>query len=100
MDQLSKLLRKMRELEASDLILCPRTPPAFRVHGSLLPRSDEKIINSQQIEAMSQLIMLNDQAELFKSEHEINLAVSLPELGRFRINVYMQRREMSMAIRV
>lgn len=99
MEQLSKLLKKMRELEASDLILCSGTPPAFRVHGSLLPRSEEKQLSSSQIESMSHLIMLKDQLDSFQHEHEINLAISLPELGRFRINVYRQRREISMAIR-
>jgi len=99
MDHLSKLLRKMRDLEASDLLLCADTPPAFRVHGKLIDRESDKPLLSSQIDKMLQLILIGDQQQQFESEHEINIGVTLPDLGRFRINVYKQRRHTSLAIR-
>ncbi len=99
MEHLSKLLRKMRMLEASDLLLCAGTPPAFRVQGNLIPREDRKPLTGNQIESMLNLVLLGDQMEKFNLEHEINISIGLPELGRFRINVYMQKREVALAIR-
>jgi len=99
MDQLTKLLRKMRDLDASDLILCAGTPPAFRVHGSLIPRDDQKPLSNQHIEKMLQLILIGDQLKQFKQEKETNLSIALPDLGRFRINIYQQRKQISLAIR-
>jgi len=99
MDLLSKLLRKMREIEASDLLLVAGTPPAFRVHGSIQPRTENKPLSGQQIESMLSLILLPNQMQVFKYENEVNLGISLPDLGRFRINAYRQRKEISLAIR-
>jgi len=99
MDHLSKLLRKMRELNASDLLLVAGTPPAFRVYGHLQPRAENKPLSGHQIDAMLNLVLLADQMQEFKQEKEVNIGISLPDLGRFRINAYRQRKETSLAIR-
>jgi len=99
MDLLSKLLRKMRDQGASDLLLIAGSPPAFRVHGQLQPRAENKPLSGQQIDAMLNLVLLTDQMNEFKKENEVNIGISLPDLGRFRVNAYRQRKETSLAIR-
>jgi len=99
MDLLSKLLRKMRDQGASDLLLIAGSPPAFRVHGQLQPRTENKSLSGQQIDAMLNLVLLSDQMNEFKQENEVNIGISLPDLGRFRVNAYRQRKETSLAIR-
>lgn len=99
MDHLSKMLRKMRKLNASDLLIVAGTPPAYRVYGNLQPRADNKPLSGHQIDTMLNLVLLADQMQEFKDENEINIAISLPDLGRFRINAYRQRKQTSLAIR-
>lgn len=99
MDLLSKLLHKMRENEASDLLLIAGSPPAFRIHGQLIPRDKKKSLSGHQIESMLNLVLLADQMKEFKEEKEVNIGISLPDLGRFRINAYLQRKETSLVIR-
>ena len=99
MDLLSKLLKKMLSLGASDLFISSNTPPAFRVKGKLLPRNDENPLNAGQIEQMAQLILIDEQKEQFENNPELNVAISLPNIGRFRVNLFRQRNDTSMVIR-
>ncbi len=98
MDLLSKLLQRMRELNATDLLLSPGCPPAFRVDGRL-QLAEQKPLASTQVDRMTQLVMTPEQYEGFLEDPEANFGIALPRLGRFRINVYRRRGETAMAIR-
>jgi len=99
MDLLSNLLKKMVRLGASDLFLSTNTPPAFRVNGRLLPRSDEPALQAGKTEKMAQLLMLGHQKDAFDNNPEMNLAFSVPGIGRFRVNIFRQRNDVAMVIR-
>lgn len=98
MDLLSKLLKHMVTIGASDLILSPGRPPAFRVRGSLLP-PEGSALTPERLERMARLIMLEDQFQRFEQNPEINLGFTLPGIGRFRFNVFRQRRAIGMVAR-
>jgi twitching motility protein PilU len=100
MDLLSKLLKRMVQLGASDLFLSTNTAPAFRVNGKLLPRDDEDPpLPPGATEKMCQLIMIEEHRRLFDEQLEMNMAFSLPGLGRFRVNVFKQRGDIALVIR-
>jgi twitching motility protein PilU len=98
MTQLVDLLKRTRELGASDLLLSTQAPPAYRVHGKLIPREGEPI-SRQALEGMVNALLSEHQQTLFAQRLEMNLAHRFPDLGRFRINVFRQRGHLAMAIR-
>lgn len=98
MELLSKLLAKMKVIGAADLFLSPGRPPAFRVNGKLLPPEGAEL-TPERLDRMANLVMMEDQMAIFKTKPDINIGLSLPHIGRFRVNVFRQRRSIAMVIR-
>ena len=84
--------------QASDLYLSTGQKPAFRVNGKL-QAIDVAPLASGQTEKMAQLIMPKEHAAAFAENLEANIAHTLPNIGRFRFNMFRQRNEIAMVIR-
>lgn len=95
---LKQMLVEMLDRKASDLHLRVGIRPNIRVHGSL-----EKIATDPvSIDDMQNIVgqILNEQQlERFNRKNEMDLALSVAKLGRFRINIYRQRGTTGIAIR-
>ena len=98
MDLLSKLLKKMVSTKASDLYLSTGQKPAFRLNGKL-QGCDVPPLASGHTSTMAQLILDQSQSLDFKENPEINVAYTVPNIGRFRFNIFRQRNETAMVIR-
>lgn len=98
MDQLSKLLQRMTSINASDLFISADRPATFRVMGKLQPPSGPNL-SAEKIEMMARLLMLEEHYDEFQKNPDINVGVSLPHIGRFRVNIFKQRHSISMVIR-
>jgi twitching motility protein PilT len=85
---------------ASDIHLKSGLPPMFRVDGALVPLKDAKRLAPEDIGRMAVSIMSNSQKERFKEENELDMSYGVPGLGRFRVNVFMQRSTIGMVLRV
>jgi len=85
---------------ASDIHLKAGLPPMFRVDGTLLPLKDGARLPPEEIARMCFSIMSNAQKEKFRATNELDLAYGVPGLGRFRVNVFMQRGAMGGVFRV
>jgi twitching motility protein PilT len=94
------LLRAAVGKNASDLHLKVGAYPMMRVSGSLVPVSEEKRLSNDDTLAMGATIMSSSQREKFKEHQEVDLAYSIPGLGRFRCNIFQQRGTMGMVLRV
>jgi len=88
------------EKGASDLHLKVGSYPMMRVGGQLMPVSKEKKLDHEDVVAMSTSIMSTQQREKFKDSQEVDLAYSVPGLGRFRCNVFQQRGTVGLVLRV
>lgn len=95
---LDSYLRYMAQKGASDLFLTTGAPPSVKLHGSLVKVSD-KPLRPGVINLLAQQMMDDEQKELFEENHEMNLAVPIRGVGRFRVNIYRQRGETSMVVR-
>ncbi len=98
MDLLHKLLTKMREVEATDLLLSAGTPPAFRVHGKLAPRRGDRL-EAKHLDHLVEQLLTQEQQLIFTQEGEMNIASGFKDLGRFRVNLFKQRGNTAIAIR-
>jgi len=95
---LRELLREMLEKEASDLHLRVGMPPIFRIDGKLSTKDAPPIGLDEMKEMISQGLS-QEQWEVFNKKRELDLALSVSKLGRFRVNLYYQRGTPGMAIR-
>ncbi|MAY35947.1 MAG: type IV pili twitching motility protein PilT [Spongiibacteraceae bacterium] len=91
-------LRILAKNDGSDLYLSTGAPPCAKFQGVLKPLSKEAL-GSGQIKQIADSIMDDEQREIFDHELEMNLAISVPRVGRFRINIFKQRNEVSIVAR-
>ena len=94
------LLKIAVDAGASDLHLKVGSYPMMRVRGSLVSAADAKRLDHEDVVAMSAAIMSTAQRQKFKDAQEVDLAYSVPGLGRFRCNVFQQRGTVGLVLRV
>jgi twitching motility protein PilU len=92
------LFKVMVETEASDLYLTVARPPMYRIDGKIQPIGDQ-LFKPQDLEALSNSVMNERQLEEFARNLEMNMAMSLPGVSRFRVNILRQRGSVAMVIR-
>lgn len=98
MQELKDYLRVLIERDGSDLYLSTGAPPSIKTMGQLVPIADAPLPKGRVAE-LAYAAMNDDQAKEFEHKPEMNLAVSEESLGRFRVNIFKQRNEVSMVIR-
>ncbi|UDL03266.1 PilT/PilU family type 4a pilus ATPase [Marinobacter sp. CA1] len=84
--------------DGSDLYLSTGAPPCAKFQGTLKP-IDRTPLKPGEIKEIAYRIMDQEQIEEFEQELEMNLAYSIPQVGRFRINIFRQRNELSIVAR-
>ena len=97
---INDLLKLATEQGASDLHLKVGSHPVIRINGRLHPMTDQKRLMQEDTIAMAFSIMSARQKQKFKDHFEIDMAYSVPGLGRFRCNVFQQRGTVGMVLRV
>jgi twitching motility protein PilU len=91
-------LRILAKNDGSDLYLSTGAPPCAKFQGTLKPLATEPL-KPGEIAAIAHAILDDEQRQQFAQELEMNLAVSIPGAGRFRINIFRQRNEVSIVAR-
>ncbi len=91
-------LRLMVDKGASDLFLSVGAPPYIKVEGRMRAVGSTAL-SGVAVEAFANALMDDMQAAEFERAWEMNLAVSRPAIGRFRVNVFRQRAEPAIVIR-
>ena len=94
------LLRRAVENKSSDLHLKVGNHPYMRVDGLLTPITDVPRITPEEMLSMAFSMMTNRQKQKFKETAELDMAYGVAGLGRFRVNVFQQRGNVGMVLRV
>ncbi len=95
----SELLRLAVEKGASDLHLCAESPPAVRVHGRL-ERLPGPALTPSGCRDLLYALLGPEQQSRFERNGEIDFAYYAEGMGRFRVNGYLQRGTVALAVRV
>jgi len=95
---LENSLRILVEKEGSDLYFSTGAPASAKFYGKL-NKLDDVIYGPGEIEKLADFIMTPEQQAEFRVKPEMNMAISRPGMGRFRVNIFKQRNEVSMVIR-
>ena len=92
------LFKLMVEKKASDLFFTSNAPIKIKIEGQILP-VNKQVLTPETVRQTSFALMSAEQREHFMKEWELDFAVSEPGLGRFRVNVFMQRGYPAMVMR-
>jgi len=97
---INDLLKIAVERKASDLHIKVGSHPVIRVDGDLFPLVECKRLMQEDSVTMAFSMMNARQKQRFKEDLEIDIAYSVPGLGRFRCNVFQQRGSVGIVLRV
>lgn len=96
---IEKLLRKSTDMGASDVHLKVNSYPVFRIDGEIYSQEDLGILSQDFIQKIASSMMDKHQLQVFQENRDVDLAYSLPQVGRFRVNIFFQRNSISIAMR-
>lgn len=96
--EIKELLQEMVRLDASDIYVTVDLPPVFRKEGVNSPFGTRKL-TAEDTRMLAEKCMNEKQRKDFYEKMEMNLALYYPELGRFRVNVFFQQRNVGLVIR-
>ncbi len=91
-------LKILASKDGSDLYLSTGAPPCAKFEGLLKPLEKNTMVPGR-IKDIAYELMDKKQQEEFEEELEMNLATSIPGVGRFRVNIFKQRNEISIVAR-
>jgi twitching motility protein PilT len=97
---INDILKVATERKASDVHLKVGSHPIIRVDGQLVPLTEFKRLMQEDTIAMAFSMMSSQQKEKFKQFLEIDIAYSVPGLGRFRCNIFQQRGSVGLVLRL
>ncbi|MBQ0720960.1 MAG: PilT/PilU family type 4a pilus ATPase [Gammaproteobacteria bacterium] len=93
------LLRTIVKEDGSDLYFSTGAPPSMKVLGKLAPITDKPYAKGE-IKEIAYGIMDATQIADFEHKPEMNLAISEKNIGRFRVNIFKQRSDVAMVVRL
>lgn len=97
--EITELLKAMVEQHGSDLYLAAGATPRCNINGTLVEYSPEPLTAETAHVLIKQLLTEQQWAEFFQ-KRELNVAYSLKDIARFRVNVYFQRGSVAAVIRL
>lgn len=97
---INALLKKTVSLGASDLHIKVGSPPIVRISGTLSPIEGEERLSSDDTKGIAALILNEYHQKVFEQTKDVDVAYSIPGLGRFRCNCFSQRGTVGIVFRV
>ncbi len=95
---LTPLFKLMAEKQASDLFISVGAPISIKILGNIMP-VNQQIMDSETVRKIAFEMMTEKEAREFEETKEMNFSYPVPEIGRFRVNVFRQRGNIALVIR-
>lgn len=96
--ELNELFAQLLDKGVSDLLLVAGTPPSLKKNNEVV-RLPGPILTPKQVGDYARAMMTEAQFQRFRQHKEIEFSLTLPERGRFRVNIFKQRNSLSVAAR-
>jgi twitching motility protein PilU len=91
-------LKIMMMKEGSDVFLSTGAPPICKIEGKMVPL-EQKTMAPNEVKEIAYEVMGPEKSAEFEKKPEMNLALSVPGVGRFRVNIFQQRNQVAMVCR-
>jgi len=88
---IAELLTYAVEYKASDLHITVGRPPMVRINGRLIPSGYEDVLTPDDTKTLMYSILTDEQKAKFEEEHELDFSIGIPDISRFRVNLFMQK---------
>lgn len=98
MYKMADLLRAMMVKNSSDMFITANATPSFKVDGKIFPIAGNPL-DRKESQELCYSIMNEEQRRVFESEKECNFAIHPKQIGRFRVNVFIQQDSVGMVLR-
>jgi twitching motility protein PilU len=95
---MERLFQLMKEKNASDMFFAVNSPVHIKINGNLIPINQNKL-EPENIEVLLAEIASPEQMAELESTNELNMGISVPNLGRFRLSAFRQRGSISAVFR-
>jgi len=86
-----ELLKYAVEYGASDLHVTVGRPPMVRIAGRLAPSGYKEVLTADDTESLIFSILTDEQKMKFEEDHEIDFSYAIPDVSRFRVNIFRQQ---------
>lgn len=102
MISIEQMLQDAISMEASDIFLVAGHPYAFKIKGEIQSIGDERLMPDDTALLIKEIYSyaLQNQYEEFLKKKDDDFSFSIPNIGRFRCNVYLQRNSQAAVLRV
>ncbi len=95
---MDRLFQLMKEKNASDMFFAVNSPVHIKINGNLIPINQNKLEPDNIVSLLSEIATPEQMGEL-ERDNELNMGVSVPNLGRFRLSAFRQRGSISAVLR-
>jgi twitching motility protein PilU len=95
---MERLFQLMKEKNASDMFFAVNSPVHIKINGNLIPINQNKL-ERENIEVLLAEVATPEQMAELERENELNMGISVPNLGRFRLSAFRQRGSISAVFR-
>lgn len=90
--KLDKILRTAIEYGASDIYITTGTKPVLRIHGDLIQIEEHAVLTKETAQDYILETMNEAQKKTFLEKWDLDYALEIPEVARFRVNAFYQRK--------
>jgi twitching motility protein PilU len=95
---MERLFQLMKEKNASDMFFAVNSPVHIKINGNLIPINQNKL-EPENIQLLLSEIASEEQMAELERTNELNMGISVPNLGRFRLSAFRQRGSISAVFR-
>jgi twitching motility protein PilU len=95
---MDRLFQLMKEKNASDMFFAVNSPVHIKINGNLIPINQHRL-DPDNIASLLAEVATPGQLEELERENELNMGISVPKLGRFRLSAFRQRGSISAVFR-
>jgi len=99
MPRIDEVLKQMKQHGASDLHLTSGSSPYMRIHGDMV-KLNYRLVSAEACQNLIFEILTEKQKEIFTEKWDLDLSYPLTGIGRFRVNVFMQRNGIAAVFRL
>ncbi|MDD5240922.1 MAG: PilT/PilU family type 4a pilus ATPase [Sulfuricella sp.] len=95
---LTQLFKFMADRQASDMFISAGAPVLMKIEGETLPLNSQ-ILDAPTVKKIAYSLMSKDNIQRFETTLELNFGLSVPDVGKFRVNAFHQRGEVALVAR-
>jgi twitching motility protein PilU len=95
---MDRLFQLMKEKNASDMFFAVNSPVHIKINGNLIPINQHKL-DPDNIDSLLLEVATPEQLDELNRTNELNMGISVPNLGRFRLSAFRQRGSVSAVFR-